>query len=420
MRIIYIITFPPKYEYLSGPEPDFVFRNCKDETIGVWRIDWGHVIAKNVKKFFPEVQYEVWRLDYRAEKEYVHVFDDGVIHRSFPAQSVNFLAGLKRSKFWFSKELLEKIKYYIKYRNSEKDIIFHVPLDFNFFGHIIIKKVRKVIPLIHTSNLSQHIFEPKVFSLNPFKVLHRLRRKQILKKHLGLLTEIAVTPDKTDFFKKHTSANVYTLDTLNFDFEWSEKGLSKKAAREKLNIEQDDFILFSSSRLVPEKQLDKLLLELAKIKKSNFKYIISGAGSKEYQNYLMNLAKKLGLNSRVRFVGFLTDRLKEFYCASDVFITVSSSESGPVSALKAMALGVPVITTDTGIAAYLLKQHDSGIILNNEHRGRWSEQIDEVINGKKIKVIDPAMLSKKFALSNWTRQLFNYYQQSINNFWRNN
>ena len=88
MKIIYIITFPPKYEYKDGPKPDFFWLNNKNQQIGIWRIDRGHVFAQDVKTFFPETEFEVWRPDYRAEKEYVHTFEDGVIHRSFPAQTI--------------------------------------------------------------------------------------------------------------------------------------------------------------------------------------------------------------------------------------------------------------------------------------------------------------------------------------------
>jgi len=417
MKIIFIISFPPKYEYKNGPKPDFSWLNQKGENIKVWRMDWGHVFAQDVKRFFPEIAYEVWRPDYRADQEYVHSFDDGVVHRSFPAQiTYARLPGLKKTRYWTSRQLLQKLYQVVAENREEMKLVLHVPVDFSFLSHIILKQFIDKVPFLHTSHLNPALLTPKVSTTHPMKYLHRWAIKKTYQRHLQLLSDIAVPPDRIAFFRKHTSANVYLMNALNFDFKWAGKKISKTNARKKLGLHPDRFILFSSSRLVPEKQLDQMLLCLAEIKDLDFICIISGAGDREYERYLNDLSRKLTLDSRVSFVGFLTDNLMDYYCAADAFITTSGSEAGPVSAIKAIALGIPVISTDTGIAAYLLKEKNAGVILNRKYTSEWTEKIKAVIENNTVAIIDPEQLGREYGIENATRELVSCYQKSIDNF----
>jgi glycosyltransferase involved in cell wall biosynthesis len=405
------------YEYNQNKPPDHFWLNKNNEIIAIYRHDWGHVFAQDVKKFFPEVAYEVWRMDYRADKEYVHVFEDGVIHRSFPAQINSFREGFKKSVFWTSKELLEKISQYIN--NSKKDLICHIPVDFSPLSYIILKNFKGRIAFLHTSHLNPKLLKPDIYTVHILKFLHRLRMRHTYHNHLKLLTEIAVPVDRLEFFKRNTRANVYKLNSLNFDFNFANKRISKLKARQKLKLNPESFLIFSSSRLVPEKQIDKMIVSLSKSKDLDFVCIISGAGEVQYEQYLKRLVTDLNLCSKVSFVGFLTDKLIYYYCASDVFITTSGSESGPVSAIKAMALDIPVISTDTGITYYLLKVHKAGLILDRQNSDTWADKIKEVIQGKIPEIIDSNILKREYDHEKSIKQLVGYYRKSLKN-WYNN
>lgn len=255
MKIIYIISFPPAYLYQESLPPDHSWINDKDEQIGIWRSDWGHIFAENVKRFFPKVDFEVWRPDYRVEKEYLYVFEDGVVHRSFPAQKVTFWRGLKPEKYYISKELILKLSQFIIIHKHTKDLVVHIPLDFSYLTHIILKKFNRLVPFLHTSHLNPELLNVDLKTANPLSYLHRFFIKLTYNKHKKMLKEIAVSKDRTDFFERYTNANIYHLDFLNFDFGWADNKTSKGYARRKLNLPTDKKIIFSSSRLVPEKQV---------------------------------------------------------------------------------------------------------------------------------------------------------------------
>lgn len=385
--------------------------------IGIWRDDWGHVFAKDVRSHYTDISYEVWRPDFRADKIYIHRFDDGVVHRSFPAEKVIFRMGLKTSKFWSSKALLSRLERVVNENQYTQDLLLHFPLDFSYIGHAILKKYRTRVPMLHTSHLNPLLLKSQLETNRPLKNLHRMLLNRTYKTHLKYLREIAVSADRIDFFRKHTDAKIHRLDSLLFDFKWADNKISKEKARKNLGLQKNDFILLSSSRLVPEKQLDKMLYALSRISKNNYKCIISGAGEREYEEYLNKLTIKYGLQDQVIFTGFLTKNLLEYYCASDAFITTSSSEAGPVSAIKALALEIPVIATNTGIVGYLLKEHNAGLILKKDRSKEWSVMLERVVGGERIKIISAKTLEKEYGKFNSTRKLVDCYKSSIERFW---
>lgn len=416
LKVIYIMTFCPNYESESVLDADYFWINSKGEHVDIWRADWGHVFAQDVKRFFPEVAFEVWRPDYRAETELVHVFDDGVVHRTFPSRKVKFREGLKTALYASSDELIEKLATIVREHEGSKDLVCHLPLDFSYLGHTILKKFNGKIPFLHTSHLNPNLLNADLKTSNPLKLIHRKFIKRTYDKHKLLLGDIVVTLDRIDFFKKYTHSNVYQLNSLFFDFAWANTKISKGEARKKLNLDPDIFIIFSSSRLVPEKQIDILIRCLAELKSLQFLCIISGSGEVAYQDELKELVNMSGLSNQVSFVGYLTDELVDYYCASDAFISTSKSEGGPVSGIKAMALDVPIISTNTGIVYSLLKENNAGVILSKKDTSLWVQQIARVIEGEKIGKVDIQKLKKDYELKSSIEQLVKYYQKAIDNF----
>ncbi len=78
-------------------------------------------------------------------------------------------------------------------------------------------------------------------------------------------------------------------------------------------------------------------------------FIVSGtesAATQEYRRRLERLIQQLGLSDRVRLIGRMED-ISELYCALDVFVSASHSESFGLAIVEAMAAGAAVVATDT-------------------------------------------------------------------------
>jgi L-malate glycosyltransferase len=74
------------------------------------------------------------------------------------------------------------------------------------------------------------------------------------------------------------------------------------------------------------------------------------------------LARRLGLQDRIRFLG-RQDRIEELTGMADVFLLPSELESFGLSALEAMACGVPVVGSDAGGLPEVVKHTETGFLL---------------------------------------------------------
>ncbi|MDI6718733.1 MAG: glycosyltransferase family 4 protein [Methanomicrobiales archaeon] len=101
-------------------------------------------------------------------------------------------------------------------------------------------------------------------------------------------------------------------------------------------------------RLIPEKHVDLLLQALAILREAlpDIRCAIVGDGPERER--LIRLSRDLGLSGSVSFSGFLdsSDAVMGAMKASKVFVLPSTREGFGMSALEAMACGLPVVTVD--------------------------------------------------------------------------
>jgi 1,2-diacylglycerol 3-alpha-glucosyltransferase len=114
-------------------------------------------------------------------------------------------------------------------------------------------------------------------------------------------------------------------------------------------------LILASGRLAPEKHVDIVVRAFARVLKDipDATLAITGHGSNEL--LLKELAEKLGIASRVRFVGFVTQKeLERLYCAADVYAVMSTAEAQSLSLMQAFVNRVPAVAArGRGLIDYL-------------------------------------------------------------------
>jgi L-malate glycosyltransferase len=84
-------------------------------------------------------------------------------------------------------------------------------------------------------------------------------------------------------------------------------------------------------------------------------------GDGELRNDLVQLAKAMGLENRVHFLGIRKD-VSSILRAAKVFVLTSKSEGAPLTLLEAMAVGLPVVVTAVGGMPEIVRDGIDGLL----------------------------------------------------------
>lgn len=114
----------------------------------------------------------------------------------------------------------------------------------------------------------------------------------------------------------------------------------RAALRAALGIPEDALLLLSVGELSKRKDHATALRALARLADPGIYYVIAGDGPR--REPLRRLSRKLGIDSRVRFLGLRRDVAALCRCA-DIFLHPSRQEGLPVAVMEAMAARLPCI-----------------------------------------------------------------------------
>lgn len=185
----------------------------------------------------------------------------------------------------------------------------------------------------------------------------------------GAKSPIEVIPNGVDlelFSAKYTNAEI-------------------KAIRGNLGI-KDEYVIVTTSRLVPKNGVDVLIAAIAKFKEKrpNVKCLILGDGPE--RSALERQAKKLKLETNVLFLGQVGQKDLPLYLKiSDMFVRPSRSEGLGSSFLEAMAAEVPVIGTPVGGIVDFLHNGQTGFLVEVDNPEELAEKMDFVLKNSEAR-----------------------------------
>ncbi|NVM97671.1 glycosyltransferase [Arthrobacter sp. SDTb3-6] len=121
-------------------------------------------------------------------------------------------------------------------------------------------------------------------------------------------------------------------------------------------------------RLAEEKHIDVLIDAIAKTPADlDLHLVVVGGG--EVKTALKAQAERLGLSSRVKFTGLISDKeLRDVYLAADLFVMPGTAELQSLVTLEAMSASTPVVLANAmalphlvedGVNGFLFKPNDS-------------------------------------------------------------
>lgn len=137
--------------------------------------------------------------------------------------------------------------------------------------------------------------------------------------------------------------------------------MSRLEARRRLGLDPDEFIVLQLGRMVPRKGIENVVRAMALLPRETHPRLLVVGGDSDRPDArvtpeigrLQKIAAELEVQDIVTFTGRRQrDRLREYYCAANVFVTTPWYEPFGITPLEAMACATPVIGSAVGGIQY--------------------------------------------------------------------
>lgn len=259
------------------------------------------------------------------------------------------------------KRLLEMCLSVIKYRNKVDYILIDTFSTSNFYYAFLTSQLARIfkikyIPILHGGNL-------------PI----RIKRSSFLSKLIFKNSYKNIAP--SNYLKIAFENEGYEVDFIPNIIEIENYQYKK---RENL---QPRLFWVRAFKEIYNPTLAIEVLNLLKQKFANSKLCMVGPFVDSSYKDCENLIKKYHLEDSVEFTGVL--KKEEWHKKSeefDIFINTTNFDNTPVSVMEAMALGLPIVSTNVGGIPYLLEDEIDALLVNPNDVNQMVSQISRILN----------------------------------------
>ncbi len=320
----------------------------------------------------------VYYLSHRLQKlgHEVHVVarDEQNSEKTINGIQVHYIKGGRNAlvRFWsFSRSASKKLKEL----NAEKPFdIIHANLPLVPSFAIPDNVAKAIVCAVHSTWKGEALvtkqdnpkeLNPNEKSMLRFNFMLRKYEKKLMKRSNALIAVSKYTVDElTDLYgiDKNKIHVIYN----GVDIERFKPRPNRDELRKEFGLKKEKVVLFVG-RLYHRKGLETLLESVPPVLKefNNVKFVISGTGFKQKEESLKNLAKQLGIEDHVKFLGYVPDdKLPLLYSASDIFVLPAIYENFPFAILEAQSTALPVISTKVGGIPEFLVDTENGFLID--------------------------------------------------------
>ncbi|QTD37576.1 glycosyltransferase family 4 protein [Polaribacter batillariae] len=285
--------------------------------------------------------------------------------------------------------LLDMCLSVIKYRNKVDYILIDTFSTKNFYYALITSQLAKIfsikyIPILHGGNLptriKKNVFLSKLIFKNSYKNIAPSNYLKVAFENEGY---------RVDFIP-----NIIEIEQYEF----------KK--REKL---QPKLLWVRAFKEIYNPTLAIEVLYLLKNEYPNAKLCMVGPFVDNSYNNCLSLVEKYNLHNSVEFTNVLLK--EEWHKVSvdyDIFINTTNFDNTPVSVMEAMALGLPVVTTNVGGIPYLLEDKVDAFLVGKNNPKLMVEAIIKLLKNDNLIICRNAR--KKVETFSWNHNKTKWLQ----------
>jgi len=175
----------------------------------------------------------------------------------------------------------------------------------------------------------------------------------------------------------------------------------KRELKERLGYRDSEFLLFYAAEFNRNKNQQLLLRALALLQPSHPSARLLLAGDGPLLAECRELADRLGVGEKVRFLGYRRD-VDAIVPACDLAVASSYREGLPVNVMEAMACGLPVVATDNRGHRELVQPNLNGWIVPADDPRRLAEAVASLIENevqrRRMGAVGAVLVRERYSL----------------------
>ena len=286
---------------------------------------------------------------------------DGIDYKT-PLEKILFLLGIPR---FYYRDIAEKLKDYDVIESSNPEFY-----GFAYQSYRAAKKYNKRL-VYRTSQTVEGFY---LFKLTKYLVVPIARKAYDYSKFLLFTNHQAEERCLRLGLIRDTKKNIIIGHATDI-----------KCFRPMKNVnESDKTILLSVGGLYKIKGHHLIIRALKKIIDSGFDAELWIVGKGYYKNSLLELARKLGMDSKVKFLGTKNhEELAQIYNKSSIFVLANYQEITP-AVNEALACGKPVVVMECGGREFVIPDESHGLVAKKFDVDDLSNKIKKLIVDKRL------------------------------------
>lgn len=199
------------------------------------------------------------------------------------------------------------------------------------------------------------------------------------------VTDLLLTMNRCDYEianRYRLGKRVENIPGIGVDFSRVHQSAmpSRATLREQFGIPKDAFVLIYPAEFSGRKNQSVLIHAMTQLP-AEVMLILAGDGALFDQCRAM--ARKLGVDNRVMFPGYLRD-MAPWYAAADAAVTASRSEGLPFNLMEAMYAGLPVVASAVKGHVDLIQDGETGLLYPYGNAAACAQQICSLLNSASL------------------------------------
>lgn len=205
---------------------------------------------------------------------------------------------------------------------------------------------------------------------------------------MSMVTDCLITINDEDYScaKKHLKAkNITKVNGVgyNSDRYFPVSKEEKLSLRRKLGYSENEKILIYVAEMNLNKNQAMLIRALNEVLKVHKDVRLLIAGADNFNGEYPRLAKELGIENKVDFLGHRED-INDLLHMSDIAVGSSYREGLPVNVMEALACGLPVVLSDNRGHRVLGVEGENGYVVKINDHDAMAKRICEIIGDEAL------------------------------------